>query len=270
MSNTVPTHVKPSGPPVLPSAGMLPGIPSQPSAEQEAVRRSVDAQFPLVAQLVNDSEPTADRKLQALLAAHGIPLEIRPRGEGRNDTVIDLVRDGAGGYVFLVGPDRDPAEALEFAHTVIRRHNILPESLDPEFLADRKLSRLVPAKVGQPGRVQVVHVPCPEWCVVDHLTRVTCLEDVVHFSDVDGVTVVTLTDDDTAHSAMTATIGSDPTASDPRLRAAHVLTNSGQAEDACLTPDMADELADELIAFAAQLRGKARTARLFNRAEAQA
>lgn len=31
MSNTVPTHVKPSGPPVLPSAGMLPGIPAQPS-----------------------------------------------------------------------------------------------------------------------------------------------------------------------------------------------------------------------------------------------
>jgi hypothetical protein len=127
--------------------------------------------------------------------------------------------------------------------------------------------RIVPASVGPASRAQVIHIPCHEWCVVDHLTRVTCLDDVVHFSDSDSVTVLTLTDDDTAHSELVATIGCDPTARDPRLRAAHIRTNSGQAEDAYLTPDMAEELADDMIVFAVQLRGKARTARAANQAE---
>lgn len=63
MSNTVPATFKPSGALVTP---YLPAIPAQPTAqpvepvadERETVRRSVDAQFPLVAKLVNDGEPT--------------------------------------------------------------------------------------------------------------------------------------------------------------------------------------------------------------------
>jgi len=61
VNETVPATVKPPVVP-FPSAGLLPGIPSQPSAEQEAVRRSVDAQFPLVAQLVNDGQTTEQPK----------------------------------------------------------------------------------------------------------------------------------------------------------------------------------------------------------------
>ncbi|MCX4824863.1 hypothetical protein OG883_34425 [Streptomyces sp. NBC_01142] len=244
MYETVPSYVKPSGSIVTPYPveGTLPGIPKQPTA----------------------TERTASSKLEALLTAHGIKLAIRDRGEG--DTTTDFGRDEAGGYVFHVGPDSDLAEALEFAHTVIRRHHILPESLDPEYLADRKLTRLVPAKVGPSGRAQVVYIECPEWCVVDHSDREGCLEDVMHYSDADVLQVLTLTDDDTAHSEIYATIASDPAASDRRLRAAHIVINDGASTDAYVTPDMAEELADDLVAFAARLRHKARTVRLFNRA----
>ncbi|WP_406306294.1 hypothetical protein OHA61_34275 [Streptomyces sp. NBC_00885] len=255
MSQTVPSYVKPSGPPVVPylEEGTLSGIPSQPAAKQHP-----------------EHAETADSKLQALLAAHGITLEIRARGEGRDDTSIDFGCSETGGYVFRVGPDRDLMEALEFAHTVIRRHNILPASLDPEFLADRKLSRLVPAKVGRPGHIQTIHIECPEWCVMDHEDRVGHLDDVMHYSDFDVVTVLTLTDDETAHSELMLNVSSDPSASDPRLRAAHLVINDGASTDAYLTPDMADELADDLIAFAAQLRNKARTVCLYNAAGSQA
>ena len=176
MSNIVENNVKPSGPPVVPfpSAGMLPGIPSQPAARQH-----------------------------------------------------------------------------------------------PEHV-DRKLSRLVPAKVGRPGHVQTVWIDCPEWCVIDHGDRVGHLDDVMHYSDCDVVEVVTLTDDETGHSELMLNISSDPSASDPRLRTAHLVINNNTSTDAYLTPDMAEELADELIAFAAQLRSQAQTVRLYNRAGGQA
>jgi hypothetical protein len=127
-------------------------------------------------------------------------------------------------------------------------------------------ARLVPARVGRTGHVQTVYIECPTWCVVDHMDRQTCLEDVMHYSDADVLQVSTLTDDDTSHSEMYANISSDPTATDPRLRAAHLVINDGAPDDAYLTPDMADELADEMIAFAAQLRHKARQVRLYNKA----
>ncbi|MEV6398138.1 hypothetical protein AB0M39_25770 [Streptomyces sp. NPDC051907] len=245
----IPSPEKPIPSMLRPSGALLPGIPAQPTASQSA-----------------DTSAPTEAKLRDLLCAHGITLEIRPRGEGRDDTSIDFGRDEAGGYVFRVGPDRDPAEALGFARTVIERHSILPLNLDPQYMAGRKLMRLVPAKVGPSGRTQIIHIECPEWCVVDHMDRMAHLDDVMHYSDCDVVQVSTLSDDDFAHSELYANISSDPSAADPRLRAAHITVNGGSSTDAYLTADMAEELADELIAFAAQVRHKARIVRLHNQA----
>lgn len=52
----------------------------------------------------------------------------------------------------------------------------------------------------------------------------------------------------------------DPISEDPRMRAAAVVVTDG-SNDAYLTPDMADEFADGLVAFAEQVRALARTAR---------
>ncbi|MFK4595742.1 DUF6907 domain-containing protein [Streptomyces pristinaespiralis] len=125
---------------------------------------------------------------------------------------------------------------------------------------------LVAARVGRAGLVQTVYIECPtSWCAVDHLEWEGALEDISHYSDSDVVQLNTLTDDDTGHSEMYVGISMDPVASDPRLRAAHVMVTDAVG-DAYLTPDMADEYADELIAFASQIREKARIARLSNKA----
>jgi hypothetical protein len=54
---------------------------------------------------------------------------------------------------------------------------------------------------------------------------------------------------------------SDPPSDDLRMRVAAVVVTDGSRE-AYLTPDMADEAADELIAFALGVKEKARIARL--------
>lgn len=249
-----PNHEKPllSHPSMFrPSGGLLPGIPVQPTANQAA-----------------DTSASTEAKLADLLRAHGIELEHRPAGE--DDVTVMFGRTEAGGRVLSVGPASDLVEAVGFARTVIERHSILPLNLDPQYMADRKLMRLVPAKVGSAGRTQTVYIECPTWCAVDHADRVGFLEDVVHYSDCDIVQIPTLSDDDFAHSELMVNVSLDPSAADPRLREAHILINDAASTDAHLTPTMAEELADDLIAFAAQLRHKARQVRLFNRVEAQA
>ncbi|MGQ4343689.1 DUF6907 domain-containing protein [Streptomyces sp. SAS_275] len=49
------------------------------------------------------------------------------------------------------------------------------------FPASQRGYRLVPALIGrstEPG--VLVHVPCPAWCVTDHMERVGSVEDVNH------------------------------------------------------------------------------------------
>jgi len=53
---------------------------------------------------------------------------------------------------------------------------------------------------------------------------------------------------------------SDPASDDPRMRVAAVVVTDG-SRDAYQTPDMADETADELIAFAMRMKEAASIAR---------
>lgn len=61
-------------------------------------------------------------------------------------------------------------------------------------------------------------------------------------------------------------VHSDPSHPERQLRTAHVLLGNGAPFDSYLTPDDADQAADELAAFAAKIREAARTARLANTA----
>jgi hypothetical protein len=69
---------------------------------------------------------------------------------------------------------------------------------------------------------------------------------------------------------MAASVASDPMSSDEQLRKAHVIMGDEGCVDAYLTPEMADETADDLDKMAAKLRELARTARLHNQHEAKA
>lgn len=124
--------------------------------------------------------------------------------------------------------------------------------------------RLVPASIGRPGRVQVVHLPCPVWCVVSHAEdRQVAIEDVSHRGAVDFVQVSTMGDDLYSAFELYCQLHSDPASDDPRMRVASVVVTDG-SNDAYQTPDMADELADQLIAFAMRMKSAARVARLAN------
>ncbi|MBT2429423.1 hypothetical protein J7F02_28355 [Streptomyces sp. ISL-112] len=90
------------------------------------------------------------------------------------------------------------------------------------------------------------------------------LEDVTHWGEFFGAQVSTLLDDNTAYCELFGRVNADPSHPDPRMRAAHVLLGNGSVQDAFLTPDMADETADELIEFAVKLKAAARVARAAN------
>jgi hypothetical protein len=60
-----------------------------------------------------------------------------------------------------------------------------------------------------------------------------------------------------------AMIKSDPAAEDARMRKAHIMVDD-EREQAFLTPEMAEQFADELIGYASEVRHLARTARLHN------
>lgn len=143
-----------------------------------------------------------------------------------------------------------------------------PAQIAPEASATPSATpppRLVPVSVGRPGRVQVAHLPCPIWCVLDHVAeRVVAVEDVSHRGAVDFAQVPTMLDDLYSPFEMYCQLFSDPVSDDPRMRVAAVVVTDG-SNDAYQTPDMADETADQLIAFAMRMKSAARVARLANR-----
>lgn len=67
-------------------------------------------------------------------------------------------------------------------------------------------------------------------------------------------------DDDYSAFELYTQLYSDPASEDPRMRVASVVVTDG-SRDAYQTPDMADEVADGLIAFAMRMKEAASIAR---------
>ena len=121
--------------------------------------------------------------------------------------------------------------------------------------------RLVPARVGRPGSVQTIHIECPSWCTQDHVEDWQYdIEDIEHTGARFSVEVPTMAGDEALYEWY-GRVSSDPWSSDVRMRSAHVLVGDCSREDARLTPDMTDELADRVIAYGLELRAAARVAR---------
>jgi hypothetical protein len=107
-------------------------------------------------------------------------------------------------------------------------------------------------------------VACAPWCVLDHVAeRQVAVEDISHRGAPDCAQVSTMTDDFYSAFELYAQLYSDPASEDPRMRVAAVVVTDG-SRDAYQTPEMADETADELIAFAMRLKKLASVARLAN------
>ncbi|MFB7500061.1 hypothetical protein ACFC09_36180 [Streptomyces sp. NPDC056161] len=145
--------------------------------------------------------------------------------------------------------------------------NTVPHENIHPFPAVMPGHSLVPARVGRANDASViVYVECPNWCTVDHVTDpVADAVDISHISDSEGLYVRSFMKTAPTQELFAA-IQTDPVASDPRLRQAHVVIEDGGNDYGYLTPEMAEDLADKAVSFASHLRHLARTARLHNTA----
>lgn len=117
------------------------------------------------------------------------------------------------------------------------------------------VARFVPAVV----RGQRIMIECPGWCTVDHVESPEgFLDDVWHAGDYADLNAPRIGKD--AELVLFARLGIDPYASEPERRQAFVTVDGGD-EGSYMTPDLADEFAANLEAFAEQIRSMARTAR---------
>ncbi|MFF4644943.1 DUF6907 domain-containing protein [Streptomyces sp. NPDC001389] len=125
----------------------------------------------------------------------------------------------------------------------------------PVSTASATLSRFVPAVV----RGQRLLIECPMWCAIDHCKHPTGhLEDIWHGGNFAGLMVPRMEGE--ASLLAFARIGLDPYSSNPSRRSPFiVLDDGGDSDD--MTPEQAEQFADNLEAFAAQIRAMARTAR---------
>ncbi|MFK0154650.1 DUF6907 domain-containing protein [Streptomyces sp. NPDC090493] len=125
--------------------------------------------------------------------------------------------------------------------------------------------RLVPAGIGKPSEQVMVFVECPDWCNWDHVADgPQHASDIFHqSSNGGGWDTDCLTQPGDRMISLDAYLHADPTATDPNMRAAHIVLDD-ESTEAYLTPDMTDRVADDLIAFAAHLRQLAQRARRAN------
>ncbi|MEU8528499.1 hypothetical protein AB0C77_23370 [Streptomyces sp. NPDC048629] len=222
-------------------AAFLSGVPSQPKASRVSLTKAA----------------AAEAQLQSLLDEYGITMERVSYVEP------DYMKTGSnflGDLHLYLGMRVDAEAAIRYVQAFIERDGVPPMAHNPEHSSNRPRVRLVPVLVGTRDRVQTAYVECPWWCTEHHDERIGSLDDLVHNSGGSHAQVETLTDD---LYDLTAQIATDPASSDERLRSAHIQLG-GLVDDAALTPDMADEVADELITLASQMRQQAAIARRFN------
>ncbi|MER5843222.1 hypothetical protein ABT099_23580 [Streptomyces prasinus] len=141
-----------------------------------------------------------------------------------------------------------------------------PVSVSASSVTAGVAPRLVPASIGRPGNVQTVWIQCPSWCHVDHAeVREVAVEDITHYGPGGGLQVPDMGDDSTAVHEWYVNLTADPASSDPRMRAAHLVVADGaSANDAHLTDEQAEELADELERMAADVRAALAVCRAAN------
>lgn len=118
------------------------------------------------------------------------------------------------------------------------------------------LPRLAPATI----HGQRVYVPCEAWCTIDHVDQgAGAIEDIWHSSDTADLSAPRM--DFPAEMMAYAKIQQDSFAPDPRKRVPFISVEDASSVGYDMTPDQADQFADNLEAFAEKIRALARIAR---------
>lgn len=135
----------------------------------------------------------------------------------------------------------------------------------PSTIERRPGWHFAPARFGKPGQQADALVSCPDWCAEDHIKDWhNHAVDLDHWGSNDADWEAdSVTNPGARMLALTARLYLDPNNADPRMANASIRVDD-ETVDAFWTPEMTEQAADNLIAFAAQLRHLARQARAFN------
>ncbi|WP_406345514.1 DUF6907 domain-containing protein [Streptomyces sp. NBC_00648] len=117
--------------------------------------------------------------------------------------------------------------------------------------------RLVPALVDS----HQIHIECPAaWCTLDHIEEnPRDIEDIFHFGDDADLEVPRFNAEGEPLLFGYIRPGCDPFGQTPEQRQPFLYLEDGSGEGAYMRAEQAAEFADNLIAFAAQVRAMART-----------
>lgn len=124
---------------------------------------------------------------------------------------------------------------------------------------------LAPARFGKPGSQADALVSCPDFCDENHVKDWhNHAVDLDHWGSNDADWEAdSVTNPGARLLALTARLYLDPNNPDPRMSSANIRVDD-ETVDVFWTPEMAEQRADDLIAFATQLQHLARQARAFN------
>jgi hypothetical protein len=118
--------------------------------------------------------------------------------------------------------------------------------------------------IGTRKSAQVAFIQDPVWCVEDHMDAPVMFEDITHTSASEDVGISSLLKRD-GSLLMYAMLQADPSASDQRLRRAHIAVEHEGVPD-YHTPEMAREFARDLREFAERIEALADAAEAHNAA----
>ncbi|WP_406146694.1 DUF6907 domain-containing protein [Streptomyces anulatus] len=236
MQTKVPAAFKNSGAPVTP-----------PAAEPQSRK-----QTPATAWKRMTLGDVATTPIHELLQTLGVRIVETPAGE--------LEADGITGY--FAGQVGDGEIQIEQSLPQSDREAVVRSLLariTPQWQNYNTRRPTAPRLVPVPFLNGMVHVECPDWCVLDHLgeDRQVHLEDVDHSSERADLAITDL--EGSNWGFIDCRINVEPFSGIEGEQAPHLLL-SDETNYHHLTPEQGLKLADDLVAFAAKVRHQAERA----------
>ncbi|KPC79524.1 DUF6907 domain-containing protein [Streptomyces sp. NRRL S-4] len=228
MQNTVPTQVKPSG-----------GIVAQRVAEQQP---------PAAAWKSMTLGAIATAPVNELLQTLGVRIIEVPQGELAAEGLVGWFVGRVGSAEIQIERTLPQADREPVVRDLLARITPSQQSYGKRAPS---APRLRPATVGG----NPIHIECPAWCTSDHVEGF--LVDVFHTGE--PVDLVAPTLDGPPQPLLHARLHADTFGTDVPRQAPHIVVDD-ESQLFAMTPAQALEFADDLVAFAAQVRALAEQA----------
>ncbi|MFF0076560.1 DUF6907 domain-containing protein [Streptomyces sp. NPDC005494] len=228
MQNTVPAQVKPSGGLVAPA--------SQPQQKPADVWKSMTL------------GQVATIPVSELLSVLGVRIIEVPQGELAAEGLVGWFVGRVGSAEIQIERTLPQADREPVVRDLLARITPTQQSYGKRATS---APRLRPATVGG----SLVHIECPAWCNSDHVEGF--LVDVYHAGE--SVDLLVPRMDGVPEPLLHARLNADTFGTVVPFQAPHIVLDD-ESDTFAMTPAQALEFADDLVAFAAQIRALAEQA----------